>query len=307
MICSDAARRLAGRLPLIVGVAALAWLGADCGRTASVASPPGAGLAFASGACQRLPPSHGDRRRTVFIDAGHGGPDPGTSGHTQQGAVIEEKTATLAVALDLEKLLRSEGYTVVLSRTRDSSVVRPAAGDLDRGVFSVAGEHRDLLARIDCANAAKADLLLSIHFNGFDDPAIGGAETFYDAARPFAATNRAFAGLVQQDAVTALAAAGWQIPDRGIATDSSDNAPTLTARAAAYPYLLELGPAQSGWLDDPSQMPGALCEPLFISDPIEASIAAAAAGQAALAQGFARAVAAQFAASPSPSPGRIGG
>jgi N-acetylmuramoyl-L-alanine amidase len=293
------------RVPIALA-ALFAAIGAACiGASPSVPSPPGAGLAFAIGACQRFGPTRGNQHQTVFIDAGHGGPDPGTTGQTQAGAPIAEKTATLAVALDLERLLRATGYTVVLSRTRDTSVLRLAPGDLESGVFSASGEHRDLLARIDCANAAKAGLLLSIHFNAFANPAVGGAETFYDAARPFAAQNRTFAMLVQQDAVGALAAAGWQIPDRGIAVDTSDNAPTLTARAAAYPYLLELGPAQAGWLEQPSQMPGALCEPLFLSDPIEASIAASSAGQAAIARGFAEAITAQL-SSVSPTP-RSGG
>ena len=34
------------------------------------------------------------------------------------------------------------------------------------------------------------------------------------------------------------------------------------------------GPASSGWVDNPSQMPGALVEPLFLSNPKEAALAA---------------------------------
>lgn len=262
--------------------------------SSSISSPPGAGLAFNSGACQRFAPTHGNQHRTIFLDPGHGGPDPGTSGRTQQGSLIQEKTATLRVALDLTKLLRAQGYTVVLSRTKDISVVRPAAGDLTHGIYSNLGDHHDLLARIDCANAAHANLLLSIHFNAFRDPSVGGTETYYDAARPFASQNLQFAQLVERDVLGTLAASGWQIPDRGVATDASDSAPTLSAQAAAYPYLLELGPADPGWLNQPSGMPGALSEPLFLTDPVEAGIAASSAGQAALARGFDEAIGAYF-------------
>ena len=277
---------------------AVASVSAQRSGGSAVPASAGSASAFAVGACRRLGPTHGNQHHTVFLDPGHGGPDPGTSGRTQQGTPIEEKLATLAVASDLATLLRAQGYTVVLSRTRDSSVAELAAGDLVRGVYTNTGDHRDVLARVACANEASAGLLLSIHFNAFSDPTVGGVETFYDAVRSFAAENLRFAHLIQQDTLAGLAAAGWQIPDRGIATDASDNAPTHTARAAAYPYLLELGPAQAGWLADPSRMPGVICEPLFLSDPIEASIAASSSGQQALARGFAQAIEAYFASGP---------
>ena len=44
----------------------------------------------------------------------------------------------------------------------------------------------------------------------------------------------------------------------------------LTSQGAAYGHLMILGPALHGWFDNPSQMPGALCEPLFLTDPGEA-------------------------------------
>ncbi len=245
---------------------------------------------YADGSCQSYAPLHGNVHRTIFIDAGHGGPDPGASGPDGQSGVIQEKTATLAVALDLAQMLRQEGYTVVLSRTRDSTVMRLRDGDLDSAVLTADAEHRETVARVICANSAQAGMLLSIHFNAFSDPSVGGVETFYDTARPFASENTRLATLVQQDVLAALANAGWQIPDRGTAVDTSDAAPTLTAQAAAYPYLLLLGPQQPGYLDQPSQMPGVLCEPLFLSDPIEAAIAASTAGQQALARGLVQAI-----------------
>ena len=44
-------------------------------------------------------------------------------------------------------------------------------------------------------------------------------------------------------------------------------------------HLIELGPPSSGWVDNPSQMPGALVEPLFLTNPSEASVAGDQAGQ----------------------------
>lgn len=237
--------------------------------------------------CLRFAPSHGDLHRSIFIDAGHGSPDPGTDGLTTTDETIYEKEVALATALKLRDRLRAEGYTIVMSRVTDTSVAIPTTQDRNGTVMTAAGEHDELQARVACANAAHADLLLSIHFNGFGpDHTVGGVQTFYDDARPFSAQNLAFADQVQTNILAQFAAAGWQIPDRGITADSSLDAPTLTQEAADYPHLMELGPAVPGWFGDPSQMPGALCEALFLTDPPEADVAASSAGQDAMARAF---------------------
>ena len=41
---------------------------------------------FSPGACVAFPPTAGNRHLTVFLDAGHGGPDPGAGGHHQHRA-----------------------------------------------------------------------------------------------------------------------------------------------------------------------------------------------------------------------------
>lgn len=254
-------------------------------------------IQYTPGACQRFAPTHGNQHHVVFIDPGHGGPDPGTSGTTQDGQTVYEKTVTLAVALDLKNILVSQGYTVVLSRTRDESVLLLRPGDTINGSYTDVADQQDLIARVDCANASGAQLLLSIHFNTFDDPTIGGTETYYDQVRSFAARNQRFAGLVEKDVLASLAAYGAQVPNRGIAPDTSDAEPAPTLQGVDYPYLLLLGPAQAGVISEPSQMPGALCEGLFLSDPAEASIAASPAGQQAIARGDAAAIEAYFAGS----------
>ena len=102
--------------------------------------------------------------------------------------------------------------------------------------------------------------------------------------------------------LAALNAHGWAIPDDGVVSDVSLGGPALSAAAAAYGHLLLLGPAKPGYFDTASQMPGALIEPLFITDPFEGSIAASAAGQQAIAAGLDRAVTQYFApATPGPS------
>ena len=142
------------------------------------------------------PPSHGHSGQTVFLDAGHGGLDPGVVG-AAGGRQVLEKDATLAVATRLATLLRADGYGVVMARTDDSTVMKLSSTDSVTGALTGTAEHRDLLARTACANAAGASVLVSIHFDGFQDPSVGGTETFYDPARPFAVANKRLATYLQ--------------------------------------------------------------------------------------------------------------
>ena len=245
-----------------------ALLHSDAHGSAPVASPvPVKGVAV--GACM----SFGHADRTIFIDAGHGGPDPGVVGAVGRQQVLE-KDVTLAVATRLQSMLAADGYRVVMSRVSDSSVARLSATDTIAGALTASAVHRDLVARAACANAAGSSVLLSIHFNAFDDPSVGGAETFYDSARPFAADSKRLATAIQSAVVDALGN-----EDRGVWTDDQLVAPTLTPSGSVYGHLIELGPASSGWVDNPSRMPGALVEPLFLTNPAEARFAASPAGQ----------------------------
>jgi N-acetylmuramoyl-L-alanine amidase len=100
-------------------------------------------------------PPHGHPVKIV-LDAGHGGKDPGASGV----AGVAEKDIVLAIARRLRDRLRRElGYQVVMTRDRD--------------VF-IALEERTAIA-----NAARADLFISIHANASPNEAAAGIETYY--------------------------------------------------------------------------------------------------------------------------------
>ena len=78
--------------------------------------------------------------KTIVIDPGHGGKDPGAIGPTG----VQEKTVVLGIALQLRDLLKKKpGFTVHL--TRDTDVFIP------------------LSERTKIANDKKADLFISIH------------------------------------------------------------------------------------------------------------------------------------------------
>jgi N-acetylmuramoyl-L-alanine amidase len=246
---------------------------------------------FASGACRVFPPTARNRYRTVFIDAGHGGIDPGALGTAPTGRQVEEADVTLPVALDAATLLRADGYFVVLSRVRATAVVKPSAADLTSTgeLLTLKGEHDDVAARDACANLSRATILLGIYFDAGTSSTDAGSITAYDADRTFSAKSKKLAALLENDVVVKMNAHGWDIPDDGAVTDATLGGPAPTTTAARYHHLLLLGPASPGWAPDPSRMPGALIEPLFLTDPFEASIAASGPGQEAIAQGMAEA------------------
>ncbi len=284
---------------MLVLIALLGYLAADLlgtpsgGRRSALAAsatqlgPPGT---YAGGSCMELQPTTGDRHTTVFLDAGHGGPDPGSTGTAPSGKAVYEKQFTLPVELETASLLRADGYTVVVSRTTDGPVAALGPGDLNGVILTSTGEHVETAARVRCANEAHAAVLVSIHFNAFSDPSAGGALTTYDPSRSFAAASRRLALLLQRDIVSSLARSGWHVESRGVVTDTSIGAPALTTAAASYGHLFILGPRLAGFNNDPSQMPGALVEPLFITDPAETAIVQSTAGRHAIASGIAQAV-----------------
>ncbi len=254
---------------------------------------------FSPGACTEFPPLIGDRHLTVFLDAGHGGLDPGAVGITNTGKTIYEADETLPVVLDTTTILRRAGFRVVLSRTGPTPVLRLRPGDVSGHLLTVTGSHDDVAARDVCANIARADVLVGVYFNSGASDSNAGCITAYDSARPFAGDNRRLADLVQSAVLAAMNAQGWQIPDGGVQPDEGLGS-SLTPADLAYGHLLLLGPAKEGYFNTPSMMPGALVEPLFITDPFEGSIAASNRGQQVIAAGLARAIEQYFAPHQSP-------
>lgn len=261
---------------------------APAGHGSTVASAqvqPVTPAMFSPGACVAFAPTRGNRDQTVFLDAGHGGVDPGGTGTTRTGAVIGEAQVDLHVELDTAALLRSRGYRVVVSRTRQTTVIRLTRAMISGGLLTATGVRDDVAARDRCANMARASILIGIYLNAGPG---AGCVTVYDASRPFSAGNRMLAAMLQRDVLAAMNARGWAIPDGGVQPDTGMGS-AITAADQAYGHLILLGPAKAGYFTTPSRMPGALIEPLFITDPFEASLAAGGRGQHVIAAGIAEA------------------
>jgi N-acetylmuramoyl-L-alanine amidase len=283
-------RRLVLATALALPITALATAVGGCGTSNgnSDAGTPVDAAVFAPSACMSYQPTKGDRHLTVFLDAGHGGLDPGSVGTTQSGKTIYEADLTLPVELKTMARLRAKGFTVVVSRTKNTSVARLKLDDVDGKLLTAQGVHADVAARAVCANDAHANILIGIYFDaGASNNA--GSVTGYDAVRSFASKNLRLATLVQHDVLAAMNGRGWSIPDEGVQSDTQLGS-SLNSDAVSYGHLLLIGPADPGFFSTPSRMPGALIEPLFITDPFEGSIADSTAGQEVIAAGLARAV-----------------
>jgi N-acetylmuramoyl-L-alanine amidase len=114
------------------------------------------------------------RVQTIFVDAGHGGSDPGASSGTHL-----EKTYTLLLAQAVENLLQDRGFKVAMTRNGDDTVR--------------VEERPGLAARAD------ADLFVSLHYNR-DAGAMRGVEVHYMAPAGMKSSNGGW-GRGTEDAV----------------------------------------------------------------------------------------------------------
>jgi N-acetylmuramoyl-L-alanine amidase len=278
-------RWLPNRRTGVVGVAVLS-LGLVAAAPVKADSHPVAPSRFDPGSCVLFTPTDGNRHLTVFIDAGHGGVDPGGTGRSSSGQAVSEAPLNLLVAKDAEALLRRRGFNVVLSRTGSNPVARPEPGDFSGGLYTVLGERRELVARNLCADLSHANVVLGIDEDAAAGPSASGSVTLYDAQRPYRAANLRLAQLVQRDVLANLGADGSAVPDLGVHNDVGYG-DLAAAGAQAYGHLTLLGPPKRGYLSTPTLVPAALIEPLFLTNPPEASLADSARGQAAIARGLA--------------------
>src|SRR5690625_85791 len=120
--------------------------------------------------------------KTVVIDAGHGGSDPGASGNG-----LYEKELTLEIAQKVKKLLQSAGFKVIMTRSNDTYV--------------------SLEERSSIANNSNADIFVSIHINAGGGT---GIETYwYGKHEP--EKSKALATALQEEVIK-----GTNSVDRGV-------------------------------------------------------------------------------------------
>ena len=125
------------------------------------------------------------KRKVVYIDAGHGGSDPGAIGVNR---LILEKTFNLNVANKVNAMMKNDpNVQIVLTRSGDT--------------------YPTLQQRVVMANNAKADMFISIHANAINSSTVRGIETFY-----YRTSSKSLADIFHNH----LRAANSGSPNRGV-------------------------------------------------------------------------------------------
>lgn len=114
-------------------------------------------------------------KRTVIIDPGHGGEDPGAVGDNNR---LKEKDINLIIGKRLKELLAEEGFGVIMTREEDGLLY-------EEGTKGYTNKRRqDLQRRKKIMDEAEADIVVSIHMNKFPQPQYHGAQTFFPKNSP---------------------------------------------------------------------------------------------------------------------------
>ncbi len=97
---------------------------------------------------------HNLSKKTIVIDPGHGGSDPGAMREN-----VQEKNLTLDIAKLVVSNLKEQGASVYITRNDDSFI--------------------SLSDRVTFSNNLKPDLFVSIHINASENEEVNGIETHY--------------------------------------------------------------------------------------------------------------------------------
>ncbi|MEY8749128.1 N-acetylmuramoyl-L-alanine amidase CwlD [Alkalicoccobacillus gibsonii] len=158
----------------------------------------------------------------------------GMDGGAVSEAGLLEKEATLAIAKKVRDYLQEAGAIVLLTREEDTDLADEATKKIRTR------KTEDLKRRVEIVNESDADLFISIHMNAIPSPKWRGAQTFYHLSNP---QNQVVAKLIQDEMVRNL-----------------ENTNRI-AKPIQHVYLLK-----------EADIPGALVEAGFLSNPEEAEL-----------------------------------
>ena len=224
--------------------------------------------------------------KLIVLDPGHGGRDPGALG----ARGTQEKKVVFTIATEVQRELQAGGrYRVLLTRSGDSYVA--------------------LRERVARAQAAKADLFLSLHADSHDNPDVRGASVYTlseeasdrEAAALAARENRADAvvsGMRLADKPDNVAQTLVAMSQRGTVNESRRLAETIVATFAKNGVrLLPRTHRQAGFavLTSP-EVPAALVELGYLSNPQDEKLLTVRKHQISLARALRASVDAYFGA-----------
>jgi len=217
-------------------------------------------------------------RRTVVIDAGHGGHDPGAIGRSG----VREKDVVLQAALELRQALMARGgYEVALTREADEFIA--------------------LEDRVRFARAQSADLFISLHADSHASSAAEGASV-YTLSENGAARAQRIAAQQNWDVDLGAAPRSGVVGDilvdlarRETSNRSADFAQTvIESLAPAAPLLRNTHRSAGFFVLLAPDVPAVLIETGFLSNADDERRLADARRRAQMAEAIARAIDAHF-------------
>ena len=108
--------------------------------------------------------------KTIYLDAGHGGKDPGAIYDN-----VYEKDINLDIVKKLQFELEKLGAVVLLTRDDDYDLA---------SIDAKKRKQSDLSKRADLINESKCDMYISVHLNAYSSTKWSGLQIFYDDINP---------------------------------------------------------------------------------------------------------------------------
>lgn len=187
--------------------------------------------------------------------------DPGHDAATG-GALGIEHGDTLRTAYAAQAALEAAGYSVFLTRPDEGTLLLGDAELMPPNAASVDAGYSEGYAHLSAALRRDPDVLVSLHFNGSEDPSVAGSAVYYSPAG--GDQNVALAALMIGEVRHALNAVGYE-PPYALALDD------LTI-GKTYGGLATLGNVYPDGGNRIYGVPAVLLEPLFETNPQERAI-----------------------------------
>ena len=210
--------------------------------------------------------------KTIVIDPGHGGKDPGAIGYRG----LKEKDIALDIGKRLARILKQRGYNVIMTRTTDEFI--------------------PLNERTQIADKAHADLFVSIHCNAAPNTAKNGTETYFLSA---AKTNWARAVEAKENSSIRFEKTAknpnpsvnyilWDLAQNEFLKESSELAAEIQNHLVKRIKRKNRGVSQANfYVLRLNYMPAVLVETAFITNPTEAKLLSKGKFREKIAQGIA--------------------
>ncbi|RKZ22848.1 hypothetical protein DRQ18_01820 [bacterium] len=217
--------------------------------------------------------------KTIVIDAGHGGKDPGAIGPSG----LEEKYGTRDVAKRLAAILKRKGFNIIMTRTDDTFI--------------------PLKERTRIADEARADLFISIHCNavpkrkkkevkkGVEVYFLSAAKTDWERAVEARENSSIEFEKTNSVPVPELEYILWDLAQNIFLEESSELAIAIQEELCKTTGLYNRGVKQANfYVLRLNYMPAVLVEIGFISNPHEEKLLKSSSFREKIAEGIARGI-----------------